>query len=172
MAVTLTWSSTNGGTAITSLNHGSGAAGSILTANEIFIRHNGLNSLSQCSFYLAGDPTDLAEVIEWGDAAAANDFGGFEINMRAITATQYDNWPTYSDKSPSGLDTHTFRTGFGDTTGNGITLAKNAGAINDGLLQAGSSPNVRFQMRVVVPTSEGTTGARTVSQKLRFTFTS
>ena len=172
MAVTITWSSTNGGAAISSLDHGSGAAGGTLTANEIFIEHNAINPLSQCSFYLGGDPTDLAEVIAWGNATIAADFGGIQLNMRAITSPTYDNWPTLGDKSPSGQDTHVFRTNFGDTLSTGITLAKNMGMVNDGLMQAGTSPNVRFQMRVVIPPSEGTTGARTVQQKLRFTFTS
>lgn len=170
MAVTVKWSSTNGGAAITSLDHGSASAGSTLPTQEIFLEHDGLNALSQCSFYLGGDPTDLAEVIEWGDATAADDFGGFQINMNAIN--NYPNWTSFADKSPAGADSHTFRTNFGDVYTNGITLAKDMGLVNDGLIQAGSAPNVRFQLRIAIPTNEGTTGARTVQQKLRFTFTS
>lgn len=171
MSVNITWSSTNGGAAITEpLDHGSAAAGNILSDQEIFIRHDATNPITNCRFYLTSTvPADLAEILSWGDASIADDFGGIQINMDAITS--YPTWSTVGTKS--GTHYNVFRTGVGDSADNGILLTANSGLTGSaGTLQAGSSPNVRFKLRVQIPTNEDTTGARVFAQKMRFTFTS
>lgn len=169
MAVSITWSETNGGSAISSVDFSSGAAGVTLGPETIFLQHNANNPLTGCRFYLGG--TDVTEMIEQGDAGGTS-FGGVQIHMNAIGDFPVADWPTVTDKSPSGKDTHTFRTGFGDSSANGIMLAKNMGLTNHGVFQDGDSPDISFQVRIVIPSAESTTGARSIQQRMRFTYTS
>lgn len=179
MTVSITFSATNGGSAITSLDNGSAAADSNTTEQEIFIRHDGANQISNCGFYLAaksgtygGDfsaAADLAEILEWGDATTEASFGGFLINMDATGG--YTSWPTYTSKG--GTSYNTFRTGAGDSSTNKILLAVNMGLTGSvGTLQAGDEPNVRFKCRIDVPSDETVLGVRQFDQKLSFIYTS
>lgn len=179
--VTIFWSLTNGGPAISApLDHGTDAAGITLTTQEIFLRHNGVNQITNCGFYAAAysgsyigaySPSlDLAELFEWGDGATAAAFGGFQINMDAISG-YLGNWPGWNDKS--GSTYNVFRTGFGDSVVNKILLATEMGLISAaGIIQTGSSPNVRFKARVQLPTDETGAGTRQFDQRLRFVYTS
>lgn len=179
MTVSITFSTTNGGSAITSLDNGIATAGSPTAEQEIFIRHDGENQISNCGFYLAaksgtygGDfsaAADLAEMLEWGDATTEASFGGFLVNMDATGG--YTTWPTYSSKS--GTSYNTCRTGAGDSSTNKILLAVNMGLTGSaGTLQTGDEPNVRFKCRIAIPSDEGVLGVRQFDQKLHFVYTS
>jgi len=179
MTISITFSSTNGGTAITSLDNGSSAAGSNTTEQEVFIRHDGNNPITNCGFYLAeksgtyggnfSAAADLAEILEWGDETTAAAFGGFMLNMDATGG--YTTWSTYSSKS--GTSYNVCRTGAGDSSTNKILLATNMGLTGSaGTLQAGDEPNVRFKCRIAVPSDETVLGIRQFGQKIHFTYTS
>jgi hypothetical protein len=181
MAVNLIWSLTNGGAAISDpLDHGSGNAGDTLSSQTIFLEHDGDNQLTGCGFYLSekSDPytggfsaaADLTEIIGWGDETTADDFGGFQINMDAAGGFPGGSWPTYSSKQPTNGSA--FYTGIGDSADNKILLATAMGISSPGVIPAGTSPDISFQARFVLPTNEGTTGFREVNQAMRFTFTS
>lgn len=181
MAVSITWSSTNGGAAVTEpLDHGVDSNGTILGTQELFLRHDGTNQITDCGFFLAeksgtygGDQSaalDLAEILGWGDGADADAFGGFQINMDA-TGGYSGNWPAFGDKA--GSTYNVFRTGVGDSEANKILLATEMGLSGAaGTIQAGASPNVRFQCRIAIPEDEDTPGVRQFDQRLRYTYTS
>lgn len=181
MPVSVTWSSSNGGGAISQpLDHGVDTNGSVLSAQEVFLSHDGANQITDCGFYLAeksgaygGDASagaDLSELLGWGDGGDADAFGGFQLNMDA-TGGYAGNWPTFGDKS--GSTYNVFRTGVGDSEANKIVLATNMGLTGaPGTIQTGSSPNVRFQCRVEIPEDEDTAGVRQFDQRLRYTYTS
>jgi hypothetical protein len=171
MAVSIIWSSSENGAALTSgINHGTGIEGDTLTTATIYLRHTGNNSIKNCAFYLDG--TDVDEVIGWGDASGLN-YGGFQIHMNANGAFPSGDWPASGDKSPLGLDTHTFRTGFGDTSANAITLSAAMGSMTTAGIIPPDVTDVHFQLRILIPaTGVAIVGAREVVQKLRFTYTS
>jgi hypothetical protein len=173
------WSASNGGSAITSVDHGTGTNGSSMTAQEVFIRHDGNEVITDCGFYIAektgayvggaSAAVDLAEMLAWGDASTTSTYGGFELNMDA-TNLYAGNWPTYSDKF--GSTYNVFRTGYGDTVSNKILLPVEMGLTIAGRIPAGSTPNVRFRCRLTIPTNEGITGIREFEQRMRYTYTS
>ena len=181
MSVSIIWSSTVGGEAITSIiDHGNAANGAATTPEEIFIRHDGGSNITNVALYIreysgsySGSATaaaDIAEIINWGDQTAEDDFGGFFINFNAATSYA-TGWPTYSDKSPTGGFVH--RTGYGDSESNAIDLPTSTGATATGEIQTGSAaPGVRFQAKIAVPTNEDTAGVRQWETVLRYTYTS
>lgn len=179
--VAVTFSLTNGGSAITSeSDHGSAANGSTLTAKTYYVRHDGINSITNVKLYItratgtySGDATsvaDIAELLSWGDASASASFGGVQFNMNASGSFPSTSWPTYDSKSPTGGAVA--RTGVGDSAANGITLSSLSGCSSDGVVQAGSAPNVRFQVRGVIPSSEDTLGKREWNLAISFDYTS
>lgn len=174
MSVTITWSNTNGGVSISSKGHGTGSAGDTLSANTLFIRHSGINSISQCRFYLAttsgSSATYLTEILQWGDATTAADFGGLQLNMDANGGFP-SIWPTIYSKF--GTNYNVFRTGVGDSSTNGILLPQAMGLTGSpGIIQAGDAPNVSFQCRIQIPSSVVDTGSRWFDQRMRFSYTS
>lgn len=180
MSVSIIWSATNGGAALSSpVDHGSGGNGDTLATSTIYLRHDGDNPITDCGFYLAeltgtysggaSKSADLAEVLGWGDGTTATTFGGLLLNMNATGG--WATWPSYSSKS--GSNYNTFRTNVGDSQINKITLATEMGLTGSaGVVQAGDSPNVRFRLRVQIPTAEDTVGIRQFDQRLRYTYTS
>lgn len=177
----LVWSLSNGGAAIsTTIDDGSSPNGDTTTAYEVFIRHDGDNSITDTKLYMeqfTGDysggataAADFNEIRDWGDGLTESSFGGVQFNMNASGSYPTTSWPTYSSKSPTGGGV--IRTGTGDSAANGITLSSLSGAIADGTIQAGSSPNVRLKMRVEVPANEATTGIRMYNLNLSFSYTS
>lgn len=171
MAVDITWSDSDGGSAITQpVDHGSGANGDTLTYQEIFLRHSANQQISSCKFFLFGG--DSQEILYWGsELYEANKFGGFQINMDAINSYAGD-WPSLDYKNPD--QSRTFYAGAGDNAQNGITLVKqmSGGMIQDGVIPADCSPDPSFRARIQIPTDEEETGTRSFSLKLRFTYTS
>lgn len=175
MSINITWSSTNGGSAITSLDHGSGSAASTLTEQQIYIRHSGTSPISQCKFYLSSSGSnpsvDLAEILSWGDGSTSSSFGGILLNMNANGGFPVADWPTYDDKF--GTNYNVFRTNVGDNGTNGILLPQAMGLTGSaGVLQIGDSPDVSFKCRIQIPTDETDLGSRQFDQVMRFSFTS
>lgn len=181
MPVSITWSSTNGGSAVSQpIDHGNDNAGNTMAAQEFFIEHDGDNPITDCGFYIAiktgtygGDFSalaDLEEMLAWGDSEETNGYGGFQINMDA-TGSYVGLWPTVGDKS--GSTYNTFRTNIGDSAENKILLATQMGLSGGvGTIQAGTGPNVRFKCRVRVPNDTTEVGTRQFEQRLRYTYTS
>ena len=180
MTVAIIWSTTDSGSAISDpLDHGSDAAGATLVEQEIFLRHDGINPITDAGFYVAeksgvysgaaSAALDLAELLAWGFGITVTAFGGILLNMDA-TGGYTGLWSTFSVKS--GSTYNVFRTSVGDSAANKIILSMGMGLIEDGVVPAGSSPNVRFKMRIQLPTDEGVSGTRQVDQRLRYAYTS
>lgn len=181
MAVTLVWSSTNGSTAIVSpLDHGDSSNGANTTPQEIFLRHDGTNSITSVSLYAraysaaySGAATALADfnkLVTWGNASTAVTFGGLQLNFLATTSYPTSAWPTVSSKTPVGGNT--IRGGVGDSSTTALTIPTTTGAVSAGVIQSGMSPNVRFKMRIQVPASEDTVGIRQYDTVISYTYTS
>lgn len=182
-APTITWSETNEGGAISEpLDHGIKENGQTTDVKNIYIRHDATNQLSNCKFWIgeysgtysggASAAADLAELLGWGDAASADDFGGCFLQMDAQGG--FPTWPTLGDKNATTYGV--FRSGVGDDPSTGITLSQYMSTVmtQDGVIPGDGShdPNPRFQMKVQIPTNESTAGVRQFDQKLRFTYTS
>ncbi len=180
--VNLVWSLTNGGTSITSTNHGSADNGAATTVQTLYLRHDGVNQITSAALYVkpytgsytgaASAAADFAEIVAWGDGATATSFGGFLINQDATGSFPSGVWPVWNSKSPTYGSV--IRTGVGNSSANAnaITLSSRTGCTSDGVVQVGSSPNVRFQCKVVVPVDEDTVGARQLDMALLYSYTS
>lgn len=181
MAVTLIFSSTNGGASITSpLDHGDSANGATTTAEEIFLRHDGANNITNVGLYLraysgsyTGTATatgDFAEIISWADQTTTAGFGGVHINWLATSSYPTSAWPVYTSKSPTGGVA--IRSGIGDSSTTLITLPTTTGATSAGVIPTSAAPNVRFKMRIEVPDNEDTVGTRLFDMVVQYTYTS
>jgi hypothetical protein len=182
-AVSIIWSTTNGGTALSATEDcGSKANGETTTSKEFYLRHNGSNVITNVGLYIreftgtysgaATSSADIAELLAWGDASTADSFGGAMINMDAINSYPTAQWPTLSSKDTTyGA---VLRTGVGDSEGNAVTLSKNTHSSTgtDGEVPVGGSPNVRFAVRISVPNNEDTLGVRQVDLIATYSFTS
>lgn len=150
------------------------------SGQELFVRQDGATSLTNCGLFVraySGSYTgaksaslDFEELLAWGDASASADFGGIQLNLNATGSYPTSAWPTVSSKSPTGG--RVVRTGVGDSEANAILIPTTTGATAEGTLQAGSSPNVRFKIRIVVPTNETQTGDRLFDVLMTFSTTS
>jgi hypothetical protein len=174
MAVSVTWSSSNGGSAISEpLDHGDAPVGGWSTPQEVFLSHDGNNPITNCGFYLVNTDlgTDLAQVVFWGNQNTANEFGGFLLNMDAEGL--YPTWSAYNDKY--GTNYNVFRTGAGDSRENAIQLPVAMGLTGAaGVIQTGTAPNVRFKCRLNVPFAFYDYAWVDIEfrQKMRFSYTS
>jgi hypothetical protein len=181
MSVNIVWSFSNGGAALSSaIDHGSSPNGDTTTAQLIYLRHDGSNEITAAKIYAqqftgsyvgaATAAADISEVLSWGDASTESTFGGIHFNLNAIGSFPTAAWPTYDDKTPTGGAT--CRTGVGDSGANGVTIPTTAGASSAGVIQTGTTPNVRFQARIQVPSTEDTVGIRQFDFALSYSFTS
>lgn len=179
MTVNITWSLTAGGVAITDdVDHGNGSNGQTLTAQTIFMRHDGSNPITGCALYIreysgtyiggASAALDFAEILGWGDASTASAFGGFQVNMNATGSFPAAAWPAYSSKSPT--NGYACRTGVADSVGTAVAVSTAMGAAASGTINASS--NVSFQCRMQFPTDEDVIGVRQIDQVLVYTYTS
>lgn len=185
MAVSITWSATAGGTGITSVSHGTSVNGANTTAQQLFLRHDGLNPITACAFYFsqksgsytgsATAPGDFAELLAWADASAADDFGGIQINMDAEGGFSGGATWGMSQSQKTSVDGFKFtaRTGTADSNANAVVLSEkmSASMVSNGVIPAGVQ-DATFQVRVKVPTAEDTAGTRQFDQVLKFTYTS
>lgn len=186
MAVNITWSLTEEGTSVTSLDHGSGSNGDLVANGggaasglEIYVRHDGTNNITDAGFYIApktgtygggfNATDDYAELLAWGDGDN-DDYGGFEVNMNSSGVYPDSDWPVSGTKQPTYGSA--FYTGVGDTVDNKVLLAITMGVSvpSEGVLTSGL--DARFKCRVRIPPNEDTVGVREFDQKLRYTYTS
>jgi hypothetical protein len=181
--VSVIWSSTSGGSSVTSFNEGRSINGSTTDASTIYIRHDGVNPITDCRLYFvpkltgyAGDflaSQDLGELLEAGDGSTANAFGGIQVNFDAIGSfSGGSTWDmSHTQKTASDALKYTVRTGVGDSISNGILIPSEASAsmTTDGVIPAGV--NAAFQIRIKVPTDEDTLGTRQFDMILKFTAT-
>jgi hypothetical protein len=180
--VSVTWSITSGGVSATSFDEGSAANGSTTDATTIYIRHDGVNPITNCRLYIVpkltytGDFTsadDFSELLEAGDGSTANTFGGIQLNFDATGSfSGGSTWDmSHTQKTSSDALKYTVRTGVGDSPANGILLPSemSASMTTDGEIPAGV--NAAFQIRLKVPTAEDTLGTRQFDMILKFTAT-
>ena len=117
MTVSITWSSTTGGAAITTpLDHGSATNDASTTAQTIYLRHDGGSEITNANLYfrqISGTytgsfsaATDYAEILAWGNETAEDDFGGVLVSWDSI------EWSTYDNKT--GTDFFVLSTGHGN----------------------------------------------------------
>ena len=173
MAVTLTWSVTSGGAAISSaLDHGNASNGTNTTAQTIYVRHDGANAITNASLYfrqMSGTYTgslsaaaDYTEILAWGNETVAAEWGGVCVSWNSST------WASETSKSAS---THfVLSTGYGDGEDNAVTIPTSTGASSAGVIDSGSS--ITFQVRFKVPTNEDTVGIRQIESVIAYTYTS
>jgi hypothetical protein len=176
MVVSITWSASEGGTAIPEpLDHGNIANGTQSTAQDLFVRHDGTNPITSVGYYaqaFSGDyagnggnasaAADFTELIGWGDNYLATDEGGFLINQNRAGA-----FPA--------TDSEVHKTGTGDSASNAFTLqATSFTAASTGTTagQLDSGDESQVNVYIAVPTTENTAGVRLFDQVLKFTFTS
>ena len=188
MSVNIIWSLTNGGDPIsTVLDHGNNSNGDTTTGMELFVRHDGINAITNVGLYMraysgtySGTFTavsDFTEIVGWGtEAADSAEWGGFMCNFNATGSYPAASWPTFLDKlttlpgTPGNGFVH--MTGIGDSELNAVTIPTVTGATTAGEIQISTSPNVRFKVRVAIPTNEQTVGIRQWDQVLRYSYTS
>lgn len=185
MTVTVSWSSSNGGTAISSLSHGSVGNGSESSAQTIYLRHGGTYAITDCGFYVQAIPisyggdftadADLAEFLAWGDASTSAEFGGLFLNLNATGSFPAASWPTVTSKSVSlsgNVVGVAMRTSVGDSPTAKVGVITQMGCTTDDEIQAGSAPNVRFQCKFSIPNNEDTLGTRSIRMSLVYEYTS
>lgn len=183
MSVSIIWSTSAGGTGISDIvDHGSAENGGQTTDQEIFIRHDGDNPITNVGFYIrkySGNysgsftPTsDLNEIISWGTENLEADFGGFMVNFNAEGGYPAEDWPVYNNKTPTNGFVH--RDGVGDSEVNAVEIPTVTGAAVAGEIQADADTGngVRFKVRVEVPSNENEIGIRQWETVLRYSFTS
>lgn len=179
MPVSITWSSTNGGMSLSSIDHGSGANNNILSDQIVYIRHDGINDITNCKLFIGSkDPytgnfsaaEDLNTLLAWGDGPTSNNFGGLQINQDAINSWA-EPWPTYLSKGTVSSLSTSFRTNIGELD-SGINLHVNTGASSTGVIPASSTPNVRFKLRMAIPNNVSKIGTKEFAVKIRYTYTS
>lgn len=181
--VNVIWSLSNGGSSITStINHGNVSNGQKTSVQTIYIRHDGSSQITDVGFYIrqfsgtySGQRTpvsDINEILSWGNQTLESAFGGFQINMNAVDGFPLSSWSLYNSKEPDSGKGNVFRSGIGDSEGNAIELKSSSGSVADSTIQSGNAPNVRFQIRIEVPSDETDLGIRQFDQIVRYNFTS
>lgn len=184
MAVSIIFSSTNGGSSEGQpLSHGTTLIqGGDSVAQTIYLRHDGTNAITSCGLYMqafagtyTGDFTaavDKAELLAWGDASGASTYGGIKMNLNATGSFPDASWPTLANKDTVDGYGFTIRTGVGDSATSPISILTSTGATSTGTIQAGTAPNVRFQMKLSIPSAEDTSGTRLFGILLTYNYTS
>jgi len=164
MVVSITWATETEGIAQTLLDLGVIENGNN-TTDDIFIRHDGVEDITDCAFYIraysgeyVGDASaadDYNELLAWGAQTGGN-VGGFYINQN--THVGETNWQVH--KVTQG------------TVALPITLSGNSveGGGADGVIVAGTEHDI--DIKLLVPANEDTAGIRMFDQCLRYTYTS
>jgi hypothetical protein len=184
MSLVITWSTTDGGFPIAEpVVHGTGVPqGGVTPGQILYLRHNGLNPITNAGLFLklysdtyVGSFTaseDFGELIDWGNAALATDWGGLMLNQNAIAAFPGTSDPTFANKDSLDGTGFNVRTGVGDDVTNPIIIKQESGATVDGEIAAGLTPNVRIKFFIRVPLSEDMLGVRLFDIAMQYTFTS
>jgi len=186
MAVNITFSITDGGTALTQLACGAALSGTSTQDLIVYVAHDGSRSITNCGFYIepatgrsyAGSFTandDYNEVVAMGNSNSSSSWGGIQYNMDAIGGFSGGGTWDMSVTQKTSLDglKFTIRTGAGLTSGNAVPLKKETTnyMIADGILPAGVT-DAHFKVRVKIPTSTTAIGLRDTDQVFKYTYTS
>lgn len=186
MSVLITWATTSAGASEEELDAGDVSNGANTAATTIYLSHDHSGDIVSARLFViqklstydgaATAADDLSEVIGWGDESTANGFGGLQINSN--TAGGFDGGSTWgmSESQKTSVDglKFTARTGVGNTAPLGVLVPVEAHNSGPAMVTPGSIPattEVAFQIRIKVPTDEGTLGAREVSLALSYTYT-
>ena len=169
MVVSITLSRVSSGQAIadvlnganSGINHGNVANGKETYPEDIYIRHDGLNEITNCKFYCSkfsgvyeGGQTallDFDELRAWGDADAGK---GFLI-----------------DVNHDGVYEYNLRTGQMDSLANAIALDDaSAGGANSDDIGVGGEAHIK--QKIAVPSTESISGVRLIDFLIKFSYTS
>jgi hypothetical protein len=169
MVVSITLSRVSSGQAIadvlngasSGINHGNVANGKETYPEDIYIRHDGLNEITNCKFYCAqfsgvyeGGQTallDFDELKAWGDADASK---GFLI-----------------DVNHDGVYEYNLRTGQMDSLVNAIALDDaSAGGSNPDDIGVGGEGHIK--LKIAVPSTENVAGIRLLDFLMGYSYTS
>lgn len=163
MTVSITWSESQGGTAISSpLSWGNIANGSN-SIDDLYIRHDGTEKIYDCGFYIQAytgsytgtfdAATDYAELLTWG----ADDASGVSICQDADAATTYVTCKTGRGTSavPQALTADSKYPAGGGTAEE---------------IQTGEEAWIK--VKIAVPAAEGDAGTRQFDLCLVYTYTS
>jgi len=197
MSVTIHWALDNNGTDIIQpLEHS--RTNDLLENNteteekEIYIYHDGANDLTNCSFYLnpfsgtyeghKSAMLDFEELLEWGNSADVDDFGGYMINMDAANSFTA-NWPSNSSHSIGNSSVLSFVFNNSDSLGNksSNSIPFHANMLANGNGETGVCPanapygygaNYKFKCKIKIPKNENEVGTRQFDLVMRYTYTS
>jgi hypothetical protein len=169
MVVSVTFSRVSSGQAIadilkgtnSGINHGNVANGKETYPEDIYIRHNGLNEITDCKFYCQqftgtydGGQTallDFDELKSWGDASASK---GFLI-----------------DVNHDGVYEYNLRTSQMDSLANAVALNDaSAGGSNPDDIGVGGEAHIK--QKIAVPFTESVPGVRLLDFLMKFSYTS
>ena len=143
------------------INHGNVANGAETYPEDIYIRHDGNNEITDCKFYcqqFTGDydgaqtaALDFTEIKAWGDAGATD---GFLIDVNHDSIYEYN-----------------LRTGQFDELANAVALDdSSAGGTNSD--DIGVSGEAHIKLKIVVPASENVPGVRQLDFLMAYSYTS
>lgn len=169
MAVTVTFSRVSSGQAIadvlqgsnSGINHGNVANGKETYPEDIYIRHDGLNEITDCKFYCSqfsgtyegGQSAllDFDELKAWGDADASK---GLLI-----------------DVDHDGVYEYNLRTNQMDSLANSVALDDaSAGGSNPDDIGVGGEGHIK--LKIAVPSAENVAGVRFTDFLMAFSYTS
>jgi len=174
MVVSITWSGTSGGDAITEpISHGNIGNGSAAADLDLYIRHDATaGPITDAGFFMqpysgtgytgVGTQTDYIEIMGWGSTSTSTNDGGFYLNQDAV-----------GTHPEAGFIVH--EPGTGDSS-NKLDLSTAAitgtgtGTYQDGEIPLGGEAHVK--VRLAVPAYEDTAGIRFFDHILAYTFTS
>ncbi len=173
MVVAITWSASQGGSAITPpLSWGSIGNGAN-SIDELFITHDGLEKITSCGYYIQAytgsytgtfdAATDYAELLAWGAGDPAE---GFLINQTHLAA---------GGGPPGTYVTH--KTGQGTAAVpielNKFTIVGGA-SLDDGEIEGITTgiEESHIKVKIAVPAAESSAGTRQFDQCIAFTYTS
>ena len=174
MVVSITWSRTSGGTALSEpISHGNISNGGVGSDVDLYIRHNATAApITNAGFFIqpysgtgytgVGTQSDYIEIMGWGSTATSTNDSGFYLNQNHGGSFPEDDYTVH-------------KPGQGDSA---TKISLSTSAINGtgtGTYQNGEIPlggEAHIKVRLAVPSDEDTAGVRFFDQVLAYTFTS
>ena len=168
MAVNVTFSRISGGDAIadhleggeSGINHGNISSGQSSLQKDIYIRHDGINEITDCKFYCsafsgsygggASASEDFSEMALWGDSDASK---GLLI-----------------DVDHDGIFEYNLKTGQMDSALNAVSLDDTgAGGTNSDDIGSGGEGNIK--LKLAIPSNEDVPGVRQFDFIMMYSYT-
>lgn len=174
MVVSITWSATSGGTAMSEpVSHGNIGNGSAGPDLNLYIRHNATAApITNAGFFIqpysgtgytgVGTQSDFIEIMGWGSTAASTNDSGFYINQNAQGGFPESEYIVHKPNQGDSANKISLSTAAIVNTGTGTYGAAE--------IPVGGEAQVR--VRLAIPSSEDTAGVRFFDQVLAYTFTS